>query len=75
MYFGWRETFSKIFKPPGVSQAIQIDKLRNFRVVNDMMNEVGADEARAACYQQIHILTTDGHGWTRMTEISSESRL
>ena len=40
--------FFQIFEPPGISQAIKVDKLRDPRVVNDMVDEVGADKARAA---------------------------
>ena len=38
----------QIFQPPGVSQAVQVDELGDARVVNDVMNQVGADKARAA---------------------------
>ena len=40
--------FFQIFQMPGVSQAVQIDELGDARIVNDVMNEIRADEARAA---------------------------
>ena len=33
---------------PGVSEAIQIDELRDGRLVNDVMDQVRPDESRAA---------------------------
>jgi hypothetical protein len=38
----------QIFQPPGVSQAVEVDELRDLAVVNDVMDEIRADEARAA---------------------------
>ena len=38
----------QIFQPSGVGQAVEIDELRNSRVVDDMVNQVGADKTRAA---------------------------
>ena len=44
----------QIFQPPGVGETIQIDELRDLRVVNDVMDEVGADEAGAASNEEFH---------------------
>ncbi len=49
----------QIFQMPGVGQAIQIDQLRDFRPVNDVVDQVRADKARAAGDEQIHILIYD----------------
>jgi hypothetical protein len=40
--------FLQIRQMPRVRQAIQIDELRDTRVVNDVLDQIGADEARAA---------------------------
>ena len=45
----------------GVGEAIEIDEFADARIVNDMMDEVGADEARAAGDKQIHKLTRNWH--------------
>ena len=38
----------QIFQPPGISQAVEVDELCDLRVVNDVLDEIGADKARAA---------------------------
>jgi hypothetical protein len=38
----------EIGEPAGVGQAIQIDEGFDAGLINDVMDEVGADEARAA---------------------------
>ena len=38
----------QIFQVPGISKAIQIDEFGDLRTVNDVMDEIGADEAGAA---------------------------
>ena len=38
----------KVRQMPGVSQAIQIDELGDARIVNDVMDQIRADETRAA---------------------------
>ena len=47
----------QIFLPPGVSQAIQVDKSFDLWTVNDVMDEIGADEAGAASDDQFHGLS------------------
>ncbi len=38
----------KVRQMPGVSEAVEIDQLGDARIVNDMVNEIRADETRAA---------------------------
>ena len=40
----------QVLQPARVSQAVQVDELRDPRIVNDMMNQVGANEACTAGY-------------------------
>ena len=47
-YLGCCEIFSGFMEMPGISEAIEIDEPLDFRAINDMMDEIGADEARAA---------------------------
>ncbi len=47
----------QIFQMPGVGQAIQIDQPLDFRPVDDMMDQVGADKASAASDEQFHGLS------------------
>ena len=52
--FGMPGNFFQIREMPGVGEAIQIDELRNFRPVNDVVNQIRADKTRAAGDQQVH---------------------
>ena len=38
----------QIFQSSRVSQAVEVDELGDFRIVNDVLDEIRADEARAA---------------------------
>ena len=38
----------EVLQPPGVGQAVEIDQLADLRPVNDVMDEIGADEAGPA---------------------------
>jgi hypothetical protein len=42
--------FFQIRQMPGVSEAVEIDQFGDARIVNDVMDEIRADEASAACY-------------------------
>ena len=46
--------FFQVLQMPGVGEAIQIDQLFNLRPVDDVMDEVGADESGAASDEQFH---------------------
>ncbi len=48
MYFGMRGNFLQVFQPSRISQTVEVDELRDAPVVNNVVNQVGADEARAA---------------------------
>jgi hypothetical protein len=70
--FGMARNFFQIFQMAGISKAIQIDQPRDFRPVNDVMDQVRADEARAAGDKQIHIFNRSFNLETkRLTYISS----
>lgn len=45
----------EVFEMAGVGEAVEIDELRDLGLVDDMTDEIGADEARAAGDQKIHI--------------------
>ena len=47
----------QILQMPGVSQAIQIDQSLDFRPVDDVVDEIGADESGAASDEQFHGLS------------------
>ena len=38
----------QILPMAGVGEAVEIDELGDLRIVNDALNQIGADEARAA---------------------------
>ena len=56
-YFGCRATPGKVFQAPGVSQAVEVDQLAHLGPVDDVMNQIGADETGAAGDQQFHALS------------------
>ena len=63
--------FLQILQAPGVSQAVEIDELRDARVVNDVMDEIRADEARAASNEKIHKLNNKDAKTLRFVEIQN----
>ena len=60
----------KVFKMPRVGEAIEIDELRDFRLVDDMPDEVRADEACTACDEEVHALLMP----TRRTSAARSAR-
>jgi hypothetical protein len=44
----------QIFQVPGISEAIEIDEFGDLRAVNDVVNQIRSDKARAAGDQQVH---------------------
>ncbi len=46
----------EVFEMPGISEAVEIDQPSDFRLVDDMPDEVRADETSPACDQEIHAL-------------------
>src|SRR5208282_2334001 len=47
----------QIFQVPGISETIEIDEFGDLRTVNDVMDEIGADEAGTASNEQFHGLS------------------
>jgi hypothetical protein len=47
--FGVMRDALEVFEVAGVREAIQVDQAPDFRAVNDVVDEVGADETGAAC--------------------------
>lgn len=46
----------EIFEAASIGEAVEIDHLRHAWVADDMVNEIGADEARAAGDEKVHAL-------------------
>ena len=53
-YFGCFATPGQVLQVAGVGQAIQVDELLDLGPVDDVVDQVGADEAGAAGDEQIH---------------------
>src|ERR1035441_8487997 len=69
--FWMRGNFLQILQAPGVSQAVEIDELCDARVVNDVMDKIRADEARAASNEKIHKLNNKDAKTLRFVEIQN----
>src|SRR5690349_14774663 len=68
--------FLQVDQMPGVGQAIQIHQSGNLMSVNDVVDEVGADEACAAGDKKVHcrgLKVEDGSGFQSRRECSSAS--
>jgi hypothetical protein len=52
--FGMPGDVLQIFQVAGVGQAIQVDEAPDFRFVNNVMDQVGSNEAGATCHKQVH---------------------
>ena len=47
----------EVFEMPGIGEAVEIDQLGDFRLVDDMPDEVRADKTGTACDEKVHALT------------------
>ena len=55
MVFGMAADLFKVDQMSGIGEAIQIDQPLDFRPVDDVMDDIGADEARTAGDEKVHI--------------------
>ena len=45
----------EVFEMAGIGEAVEIDEPGDLRPVDDVANEIGADESGAACDQKVHV--------------------
>ena len=55
-YLGWRLTLVQVAEVTGVGEAIEVDQPLDLRPVDDVMDEIGADEAGAAGDEEVHAI-------------------